>query len=84
MATSGDYERFQLIDGVRYSHILNPKTGWPVTGLRAVSIIAEYCVVAGSAATIAMLKANKGLTWLRSSELPFLCCQNNGQIFNNL
>jgi len=84
LATSGDYERFQMIDGVRYSHLLNPKTGWPVSGLRAVSVIAEHCVVAGSVATIAMLKANKGLTWLRSCELPFLCCQNDGRIFNKL
>lgn len=84
LASSGDYERFQVIDGVRYSHIMNPKTGWPVSGLRAVSVIADHCVVAGSVATIAMLKANKGLTWLRSCGLPFLCCQNNGQIFNKL
>jgi len=84
LATSGDYERFQLIDGVRYSHLLNPKTGWPVTGLRAVSIVAEHCVVAGSVATIAMLKANSGLTWLHASGLPFLCCQSSGQIVNKL
>lgn len=84
LASSGDYERFQLIDGIRYSHLLNPKTGLPVTGLRAVSIVAQHCVVAGSLATIAMLKANNGLTWLRSCGLPFLCCQNNGHIFNNL
>ncbi len=84
LASSGDYERFLLIDGVRYSHILNPKTGRPVTGLRAVSIVAEHCVVAGSLATIAMLKANKGIAWLHSCGLPFLCCQNNGQIVNKL
>jgi FAD:protein FMN transferase len=84
LASSGDYERFQLIDGVRYSHLLNPKTGWPVAGLRAVSIVEEHCVVAGSVATIAMLKANGGLTWLHASGLPFLCCQSNGQIVNKL
>lgn len=84
VATSGDYERFQIIDGIRYSHIMNPKTGWPVSGLRAVSVIAEHCVVAGSVATIAMLKSSKGLGWLRGCALPFLCCQNNGQIVNKL
>ena len=84
LASSGDYERFQLIDGIRYSHLLHPKTGWPVTGLQAVSVIAEHCVVAGSVATIAMLKANKGLSWLRKCGAPFLCCQSNGQVFNNL
>ncbi len=84
LASSGDYERFQLIDGVRYSHLLHPKTGWPVTGLQAVSVIAEHCVVAGSVATIAMLKANKGWPWLRKCGVAFLCCLSDGQIFNCL
>jgi thiamine biosynthesis lipoprotein len=80
LASSGDYERFQVINGVRYSHLLNPKTGFPVTGLRAVSVIAEQCVVAGSLATIAMLKGKAGLNWLQRLPLEFLCCQNDGQI----
>lgn len=84
VASSGDYERFQLINGIRYSHILNPKTGWPVTGMRAVSIVAEHCVLAGSVATIAMLKGLNGKKWLQSSGLPFLCCQSDGHIFNCL
>jgi len=84
VASSGDYERFLLIDGVRYSHLLNPKTGWPVAGLRAVSIVAQHCVVAGSVATIAMLKAKNGLAWLHGSGLPFLCCQSNGRLIDRL
>lgn len=84
LASSGDYERFQMINGVRYSHILNPKTGLPVAGLRAVSIVADQCVVAGSLATIAMLKANVGLNWLQQLHVDFLCCKNNGQIVNQL
>ena len=39
LATSGDYERSIEIDGRRYSHILNPRTGWPVHGLASVSAI---------------------------------------------
>lgn len=84
VASSGDYERFQIINGVRYSHLLNPKTGFPVTGLRAVSVIADQCVVAGSLATIAMLKGNQGLALLRQLPLGFLCCENNGRIINQL
>lgn len=84
LASSGDYERFQRIGGISYSHILNPKTGWPVTGLRAVSVIAEQCIVAGSLATIAMLKANAGLDWLKRLPLAFWCCQQNGRIINRL
>ncbi len=66
LASSGDYERCVVIDGVRYGHILNPKTGYPVRHLAAVSVIADLCVVAGSAATIAMLKEKEGEKWLKS------------------
>jgi thiamine biosynthesis lipoprotein len=66
LASSGDYERCMVIDGVRYGHILNPKTGYPVRHLTAVSVIADLCVVAGSAATIAMLKEKDGEKWLKS------------------
>ena len=66
LATSGDYERCIEIDGIRYSHLLSPSTGWPVAGLTSVTVKAPQCVVAGSAATIAMLKGQEGKAWLDS------------------
>jgi thiamine biosynthesis lipoprotein len=73
LASSGDYERCLNLDGVRMGHILNPKTGWPVQGLIAVSVVADQCLVAGSAATVAMLKpTTEGLSWLESLGLPWL------------
>ncbi|MEN9680901.1 MAG: hypothetical protein RLZZ627_794, partial [Pseudomonadota bacterium] len=66
MASSGDYERCIVVDGMRYGHVLNPKTGWPVSGLASVSVVAEFCVVAGSASTIAMLMQEQGSDWLQS------------------
>ncbi len=72
LASSGDYERCITIDGVRYGHILNPHTGWPVKQLAAVSIAADICVVAGSAATIGMLKEEQGKAWLENLGLPYL------------
>jgi len=73
LASSGDYERCLEIDGQRYGHILNPQTGWPVQGLVAVSVVAEQCLVAGSTATIAMLKpAAEALEWLGELGLPWL------------
>jgi thiamine biosynthesis lipoprotein len=49
---------------------LNPRTGWPVAYLAAVSVVADLCVVAGSASTIAMLKEQAGPEWLRSMQAP--------------
>lgn len=64
LASSGDYARCIVVDGVRYGHILSPRTGWPVRHLAAVSVVADHCVVAGSASTIAMLKDDDGPAWL--------------------
>lgn len=79
VANSGDYERCIVIEGVRYAHILNPKTGWPVKYLAAVSVISDFCVVAGSASTIAMLKEEQGPEWLKQLGLPHLWVDVNGQ-----
>jgi len=70
LASSGDYERCVMIGGIRYGHILNPKTGWPVRHLAAVSVVSEFCVIGGSAATIAMLKEDQGPAWLAALGLP--------------
>lgn len=70
VATSGDYERFIEIDGQRYCHIVSPRTGMPVEGLAGVSVVADECVVAGSAATIAMLMEERGPEWLGEFGLP--------------
>lgn len=57
IATSGDARRFLLRDGVRYGHILDPRTGWPVPGTpRSVTVIARSCVEAGTLSTLAMLQ----------------------------
>lgn len=78
IASSGDYQRFMLVNGTRYSHVINPKTGWPVSHLAAVSVISEFCVIAGSASTIAMLKAEQGPDWLDSVGLPYLWMDHHG------
>jgi thiamine biosynthesis lipoprotein len=74
IASSGDYERFMVVDGRRYGHILDPRTGWPVQGLVCVSVVAPHCVVAGATTTIAMLQSpERGRTWLAETGLPHLC-----------
>lgn len=79
MASSGDYERCIMINGVRYGHVLNPKTGWPVRHLAAVSVVGDFCVVAGSASTIAMLKESQGVEWLQNLGLPHIWVNVNGE-----
>ena len=57
LATSGDSHRFLLKDSVRYSHILDPRTGWPVVDApRSVTVAASSCTEAGLLATLAMLQ----------------------------
>jgi thiamine biosynthesis lipoprotein len=70
LASSGDYARCIVHEGVRYGHLLDPRSGWPVRHLAQVSVVAELCVVAGSASTIGMLKAEAGPAWLAALGLP--------------
>ena len=79
LASSGDYERCITLNGIRYGHVLNPKTGWPVRYMAAVSVIGEFCVVAGSASTIGMLKEEDGPAWLKSLGLPHLWVNVSGE-----
>ena len=82
LATSGGYERYFEIGGKRVSHLLNPTTGMPVESLASVSVIADQSVVAGSIATIALLKGQAdGLDWLRALACDFLAIDASGQCF---
>lgn len=83
IATSGYYERFMMIDGIRYCHILNPKTGWPVAYCATVSVVSDQCVVSGSIATIAMLKQQDAVNWLNDIEADYFLQDCHGQVFSS-
>lgn len=51
VATSGNYEKFVMIDGKKYSHTINPKTGMPVSGIKSVTIICPNAEIADAMAT---------------------------------
>ena len=67
LVTSGDYERFRMVNGVRYHHIIDPRTGWPATASISVSVMsktAEQGVVLAKG--IFILGPEKGLALARS------------------
>jgi thiamine biosynthesis lipoprotein len=62
-ATSGDYRNFIELNGVRYSHVIDPRTGYPVSnGVVSASILADDCTLADGLATAVMVMgAEKGV-----------------------
>jgi FAD:protein FMN transferase len=74
LATSGDTHRFLLRDGVRYSHILDVRTGWPVPAVpRSVTVAAGSCVEAGILATFAMLQGSAAEAFLAEQGVHYWC-----------
>ena len=74
LATSGDTHRFLLRDGVRYGHILDVRTGWPVPNPpRSVSVAASTCLEAGLLATLAMLHGAAAEAFLSEHGARYWC-----------
>lgn len=84
LATSGDYERFFERDGMRYCHVLDPRSGMPVQGARAVSVVAPLCVVAGMHATIAMLHGARAKEYLDACGCAYLLVDDDGAVHGSL
>lgn len=71
LATSGDANRYLLRDGVRYSHVLDARTGWPVQhAAHAVTVAAPSCIEAGSLATLALLNGAQAERFLTHERVP--------------
>jgi thiamine biosynthesis lipoprotein len=65
LATSGDTRRFLQKDGKRYSHILDPTTGWPIEGApRSITVAAPTCTQAGMLATLSLLRGHDAEAFL--------------------
>jgi thiamine biosynthesis lipoprotein len=81
VATSGDYARCMVVDGVRYSHLLDPRSGRPVSGPRSVSVLASHCLIAGTTSTVAMLSGGDAGRWLDAVGLPCVRVERDGRVF---
>jgi FAD:protein FMN transferase len=74
VATSGDARRYCLYKGERLGHILNPRNGWPVKNMpRSVTVLADFCMVAGFLATMAMLSGPDAENFLREQDVKHHC-----------
>jgi thiamine biosynthesis lipoprotein len=72
LATSGDSRRFVIANGVRYSHILDARTGWPVPDApRSVTVIANNCTQAGAFSTLAILQGANARAFLEAQGVRF-------------
>lgn len=83
VVTSGDYEKFIDLDGQRFSHIINPKTGYPATGLISVSVFAPKAELADALATaIFVMGKDAGISLV--DQLPDVDCvliSDKGELF---
>lgn len=74
LATSGDARRFLLKDNIRYSHILDPETGWPIPNApHSVTVVANSCLEAGMLATFAILQGDKARDFLGQQKVNYWC-----------
>ena len=77
VSASGDYARCFIHNGIRYGHILDPRTGWPVNnGIRGVNVVAQSCMEAGVYSTaICVLGTRDGLDFASRGQHVEACIQ---------
>lgn len=84
MATSGNYRNFYEIDGKKYSHTIDPRTGYPVShNLLSATIVAPNCMTADAWATACMVVGlEKAQVWInnRSDIKGYLIYEEDGEI----
>jgi len=72
LATSGDARRYFIKDNIRYCHVLNAKTGWPIQHApRSITTVAPQCTQAGVLATLALLQGKNAEDFLIGQDITF-------------
>ncbi len=86
VATSGSYQKYAEIDEMRYSHIINPQTGYPSTGLISVTIYGPSAEFANALSTsIMVLGKRKGMALLKKfRNYKGIFILDNGKVINGL
>lgn len=83
VATSGDYERYFEIGGRRYCHVLDARTGHPVSHWQSATVVAPLAILAGTFATIAMLLEGQAEAFLARHQLCYLLVRADGAVVYN-
>jgi len=83
IATSGNYEKFALIDGKKYSHTINPKTGFPIFGIKSVTVISPNAEISDAFATpISILGVEAGLSLINQlKDIECVMIDDDNQIY---
>lgn len=86
VTTSGSYEKYAEINGKRYSHIMNPKTGYPSTGLTSVTVVGPNATMAnGFSTSIMVLGRKKGLKLIKKfPDYQYLLITDAGKIIKKI
>lgn len=80
LVTSGDYERYRIVDGVRYHHIIDPRTGWPAKGTIAVTVIGRTTEQADALATaMLVLGVEKAMRLAVTEQVELLLIDEQGK-----
>lgn len=85
IATSGNYEKYVIIGGKKYSHTINPKTGLPVTGIKSVTIICPNAEIADAMATpVTIMGIRAGLDMVNQIDhLECIIIDDNNKIYSS-
>ncbi len=85
VATSGNYEKFIMIDGKKYSHTINPRTGLPVTGIKSVTIISSNAEIADAMATpVTIMGIEAGLAMINQiKQIEAIIIDDNNNLFTS-
>ena len=85
VATSGNYEKFIMVNGKKYSHTINPRTGLPVTGIKSVTIVTTNAEIADAMATPVMIMGiNTGLDLINQMKnIEAVIIDDNNRVYTS-